>query len=46
MLVKQKDERSIAKFTAKLADHARKLGGVFVHYDAEAGNWIMKFDNF
>ncbi len=46
MLVKQKDERSVAKFTAKLADHARKLDGVFVHYDADAGNWIMKVDHF
>lgn len=46
MHVKQKDEKSIAKFRAKLADHARKLGGVFVHYDADAGTWIMKVDHF
>lgn len=46
MHAKQKDEKSIARFRAKLEGHARKLGGVFVHYDADAGDWIMKVDHF
>ncbi|CAL8465609.1 g5145 [Coccomyxa elongata] len=46
MHVKQKSDNSIAKFRAKLMDHAAKLGGVFVHYDADTGNWIMKVDHF
>ncbi|BDA51457.1 probable inactive phenolphthiocerol synthesis polyketide s at N-terminal half [Coccomyxa sp. Obi] len=46
MLVKQKSESSVAKFRTKLVDHAAKLGGVFVHYDADTGNWIMKVDHF
>ena len=46
MLVKQKSESSVAKFRAKLVEHAAKLGGVFVHYDADTGNWIMKVDHF
>ena len=46
MQPKQKDARSIARFKAKLMDHAAKLGGVFVHYDAAVGNWLMKVDRF
>ena len=46
MHVKQKDAKSIGRFKAKLADHAARLGGVFVHYDADAGIWIVKVDHF
>jgi hypothetical protein len=46
MHVKQSDEKSIANFAKKLAAHAQKIGGVFVHYDASQGNWIMKVDHF
>lgn len=46
MHVKQNDAKSVARFRAKLTDHAAKLGGVFVHYDASAGKWLMKVDQF
>ena len=44
--MKQKSDSSVVKFKAKLVDHAAKLGGVFVHYDAGTGNWILKVDHF
>ena len=46
MHVKQKDEASVAKFVAKLRDHAAKIGGIFVHFDVDAGTWLMKVDCF
>lgn len=44
--MKQKDAKSVQKFEAKLADHAKKIGGVFVHYDSASGTWVMKVDHF
>ena len=46
MSVKQKDVRTVEKFKAKLAEHAKKIGGVFVHYDADTGTWLMKVNGF
>jgi hypothetical protein len=46
MHVKQKDAKSLARFRAKLVDHAARMGGIFVHYDPDAGNWLMKVDHF
>ena len=46
MHVKQKDAKSVSRFRAKLVEHAARLGGVFVHYDADAGTWIVKVDHF
>ncbi len=37
---------SCGRFRQKLVDHAAKIGAVFVHYDADAGDWIMKVDGF
>lgn len=31
-------------FTSRLDKKSTKMGGVFVHYDAEAGIWVMKTD--
>lgn len=46
MNVKQKDAKSVEKFKTKLADHAKKIGGVFVHYDVDSATWLMKVDHF
>ena len=46
MTVKNKDAATIAKFCAKLGDHATRVGGVFVHYDPDSATWIMKVDHF
>ena len=46
MNVKQKDAKSVEKFKAKLSEHAKKIGGVFVHYDTETGTWLMKVNGF
>ena len=46
MTVKNRDNATVAKFRAKLSDHAAKIGGVFVHYDPETATWIMKVDHF
>ena len=46
MNVKQKDVKTVEKFKAKLAEHAKKIGGVFVHYEVESGTWLMKIDHF
>ena len=46
MVVKKKDAASISKFSGKLRDHATNIGGVFVHYDADSGIWMMKVDHF
>lgn len=46
MTTKQGDKKSVDRFRAKLADHAQKIGGVFVHYEAESGTWLMKVNSF
>ncbi|KAK9829172.1 hypothetical protein WJX72_004291 [[Myrmecia] bisecta] len=46
MHMKQKDAKSLERFAAKLREHSARAGGVFVHYDADAGVWIMKVDHF
>ena len=46
MYLKQKDAKTVERFWAKLADHAKKIGGVFVHYEVESGSWLMKVDHF
>ena len=46
MTVKQKDAKTLEKFKAKLQENARKIGGIFVHYEAESGTWLMKVDHF
>lgn len=47
MLVKSRDDaKAVAAFRAKLEAHAAKIGAVFVHYEAESGNWVMKVDGF
>ena len=45
-MVKKKDAASVKKFSGKLHDHASNIGGVFVHYDADSGIWMMKVDHF
>ena len=32
------------RFRQKLLEHAARIGAVFVHYDADVGDWIMKVD--
>lgn len=46
MAVKNKDAATVAKFSAKLSDHAAKIGGVFVHYDPDSATWVMKVNHF
>ena len=46
MLVKQQDAASVTKFLAKLQGHAKKMGGTFVHYNAQDGVWIPKVEHF
>ena len=46
MLVKQQDPGSVTKFQAKLQGHAKKMGGTFVHYNAQDGVWILKVERF
>lgn len=46
MAVKSKDAATVTKFSAKLVEHAAKIGGVFVHYDPESATWIMKVNHF
>ena len=44
--MKQKDAKTVERFKGKLADHAKMIGGVFVHYEVESGSWLMKVDHF
>lgn len=45
MAVRQPDDRrSVEAFRGRLHDAAARLGGVFVHYDADAGVWLLKLD--
>ncbi len=46
MYTKQKDPKSLDRFAAKLQDHSNRAGGVFVHYDADLGIWMMKVNHF
>ena len=46
MVVKQQGANSVAKFLAKLQGHAKKMGGTFVHYNAQDGVWILKVEHF
>lgn len=46
MLVKQQDAASVAKFQAKLQGHAKKMGGIFVHYNVQDGVWMLKVEHF
>lgn len=46
MKVKSKDAATLAKFQAKLSEHAARINGVFMHYDPELFLWIMKVNKF
>jgi hypothetical protein len=47
MAVRQRhDRRTVDAFRGTLLETSARLGGVFVHYDADEGVWMLKLDRW